>query len=70
MAAVAGGVVTALVGLALGSRLSSFGIGQYAWIGALVLVLLVVSFDLRGIHRIPGPLPTLLPQTRRFFPGD
>jgi two-component system sensor histidine kinase BaeS len=70
MAAVAGGVVTALVGLALGSRLNSFGIGQYAWIGALVLVLLVVAAGLRGIRRMTGPLDNLIQAARRIEKGD
>jgi two-component system sensor histidine kinase BaeS len=70
MAAVAGGVVTALVGLALGSTLSSFGIGQYAWIGALVLVLLVVAVGLRGIRRMTGPLDNLIQAARRIEKGD
>ena len=70
MAAVAGGVVTALVGLALGSRLNSFGIGQYAWIGALVLVLLVVAVGLRGIRRMTGPLDNLIQAARRIEKGD
>jgi signal transduction histidine kinase len=70
MAAVAGGVVTALVGLALGSRLNSFGIDQYAWIGALVVVLLVVAVGLRGIRRMTGPLDNLIRAARRIEKGD
>jgi two-component system sensor histidine kinase BaeS len=70
MAAVAGGVVTALVGLALGSTLNSFGIGQYAWIGALVLVLLVVAAGLRGIRRMTGPMDNLIQAARRIEKGD
>src|ERR1700675_563426 len=70
MAAVAGGVVTALVGLALGSRLSSFGIGQYAWIGALVLVLLVVAVGLRAIRRMTGRTENRIQAARRIEKGD
>jgi two-component system, OmpR family, sensor histidine kinase BaeS len=70
MAAVAGGVVTALVGLALGSTFQSFGVGQYAWIGALVLVLLVVAVGLRGIRRMTGPLDNLIQAARRIEKGD
>ena len=70
MAAVAGGVVTALVGLALGSTFNSFGFGQYAWIGALVLVLLVVAVGLRGIRRMTGPLDNLIQAARRIEKGD
>ncbi len=70
MAAVAGGVVTALVGLALGSTFNSFGVGQYAWIGALVLVLLVVAVGLRGIRRMTGPLDNLIQAARRIEKGD
>jgi two-component system sensor histidine kinase BaeS len=70
MAAVAGGVVTALVGLALGSTFHSFGVGQYAWIGALVLVLLVVAVGLRGIRRMTGPLDNLIQAARRIEKGD
>jgi len=70
MAAVAGGVVTALVGLALGSTLNSIGVGQYAWIGALVLVLVVAGVGLRGIRRMTGPLDNLIQAASRIQKGD
>ena len=62
--------MTALVGRGLGSTLNSFGIGQYAWIGALVLVLLVVAAGLRGIRRMTGPMDNLIQAARRIEKCD
>ncbi|MEP6752966.1 MAG: HAMP domain-containing sensor histidine kinase [Candidatus Dormiibacterota bacterium] len=70
MAAIAGGVITSLVSLAFGSTLSSTGAGQYAWIVALVLVLLVAAVGLRGIRRMTGPLDNLIHAARRIEKGD
>jgi two-component system sensor histidine kinase BaeS len=70
MAAIAGGVITSLVSLALGSTLSSAGAGQYVWVGALVLVLLVAAVGLRGIRRMTGPLDNLIQAARRIEKGD
>jgi two-component system sensor histidine kinase BaeS len=70
LAAVAGGVITALVGVALGSFPNSSGVGQFVWIGALVLVLLVVAVGLRGIRRMTGPMDNLIQAARRIEKGD
>jgi two-component system sensor histidine kinase BaeS len=70
MAAIAGGVITSLVSLALGSTLSSAGASQYVWVGALVLVLLVAAVGLRGIRRMTGPLDNLIQAARRIEKGD
>lgn len=68
LAAVAGGVITALVSLALGSTGSS-GPG-YVWVGALVFVLLVAAVGLRGIRRMTGPMDNLVQAARRIEKGD
>ena len=70
MAAIAGGVITSLVGLAFGSTLNATGAGQYVWVGALVLVLLVAGVGLRGIRRMTGPLDNLIQAARRIEKGD
>ena len=70
MAAIAGGVVTSLVSLALGSTLNSGGAGQYVWVVALVVVLLVAAVGLRGIRRMTGPLDNLIQAARRIEKGD
>jgi len=70
MAAIAGGVITSLVSLTLGSTLGSTGAGQYVWVGALVLVLLVAAVGLRGIRRMTGPLDNLIQAARRIEKGD
>ena len=70
MAAIAGGVITTLVGLALGSTLSSTGAGEFVWGAALVLVLLVAAVGLRGIRRMTGPLDNLIQAARRIEKGD
>ena len=70
LAAVAGGVVTTLVGLALGSSSLSSGPAQYAWIVALVLVILVTAVGFRGIRRMTGPMDNLIQAARRIEKGD
>jgi two-component system sensor histidine kinase BaeS len=70
LAAVAGGVVTTLVGLALGRPSLASGPGQYAWIAALVLVILVTAVGFRGIRRMTGPLDNLIQAARRIEKGD
>jgi two-component system sensor histidine kinase BaeS len=70
LAAVAGGVVTTLVGLALGTTSFASGPGQYAWIVALVLVVLVAAAGLRGIRRMTGPMDNLIQAARRIEKGD
>lgn len=70
LAAVAGGVVTTLVGLALGRSSFSSGPGQYAWIVALVLVFLVMGVGFRGIRRMTGPMDNLIQAARRIEKGD
>jgi two-component system sensor histidine kinase BaeS len=70
LAAVAGGVVTTLVGLALGRSSLSSGPGQYAWIVALVLVFLVMGVGFRGIRRMTGPMDNLIQAARRVEKGD
>jgi two-component system sensor histidine kinase BaeS len=69
LAAVAGGVITALVSLALGSSAPNSGPG-YIWIPALVLVLLVVAVGFRGIRRMTGPMDNLIQAARRIEKGD
>ena len=70
LAAVAGGVVTTLVGLALGTSSLSSGPGQYAWIVALVLVILVMAVGFRSIRRMSGPIDNLIQAARRIEKGD
>ncbi len=72
LAAVAGGVVTTLVSVALGRGTSglSSGPGQFAWIAALVLVILVAAVGLRGIRRMTGPMDNLIQAARRIEKGD
>jgi two-component system sensor histidine kinase BaeS len=72
LAAVAGGVVTALVSLALGASGLQFGPGpgQYAWIATLFLVVLVTAVGLRGIRRMTGPMDNLIHAARRIEKGD
>jgi two-component system sensor histidine kinase BaeS len=70
LAAVAGGVVTTLVGLALGRSSLSSGPAQYAWIVALVLVILVTAVGFRGIRRMTGPMDNLIQAARRIEKGD
>jgi two-component system sensor histidine kinase BaeS len=70
LAAVAGGVVTALVSLALGASGLQFGPGQYAWIVTLLLVVLVTAVGLRSIRRMTGPMDNLIQAARRIEKGD
>jgi len=71
LAAVAGGVVTALVGLALGSSVtSSSRLGQFAGIAVLALVVLVAAAGLRGIRRMTGPMDNLIQAARLIEKGD
>jgi two-component system sensor histidine kinase BaeS len=70
LSAVAGGVLTALVTLALGASGFSAGPGQFAWIVALVLVILVAAAGLRGIRRMTGPMDNLIQAARSIEKGD
>jgi two-component system sensor histidine kinase BaeS len=70
LAAVAGGVMTALVSLALGATAFSSGPGQLAWVAAFVLVILVAATGLRGIRRMTGPMDNLIQAARRIEKGD
>src|SRR4029077_11469211 len=51
------------------SSLSS-GPGQYAWIVALVLVILVTAVGFRSIRRMTGPMDNLIQAARRIEKGD
>jgi two-component system sensor histidine kinase BaeS len=70
LAAVAGGVVTALIGLAFGNTTRPEGPAQIVGIGALVLVILVAAVGLRGIRRMTGPMDNLVQAARRIEKGD
>ena len=72
LAAVAGGVVTTLVNIALerGTGGLTRNPGQFAWIAALVLVILVAAVGLRGIRRMTGPMDNLIQAARRIEKGD
>lgn len=72
LAAVAGAVVTILVSVAFerGTPGLVSGPGQFAWIAALVLVILVAAVGLRGIRRMTGPLDNLIHAARRIEKGD
>ena len=69
LAAIAGGVITTVVSMALGSSQSTSGPG-YVWVGALVLVILVAAVGLRGIRRMTGPIDNLIQAARRIEKGD
>jgi two-component system sensor histidine kinase BaeS len=69
LAAVAGGVITTLVSLALGASGVPSGAG-FIWVPALVLVLLVVAAGVRGIRRMTGPMDNLIQAARRIEKGD
>jgi two-component system, OmpR family, sensor histidine kinase BaeS len=70
LAAVAGGVLTALVGLAFGNSEMSSGLGRSGGVAALVLVILVAAVGLRGIRRMTGPMDNLIQAARRIEKGD
>jgi len=72
LAAVAGGVVTTLASLVLlhGSSGLPTGPAQFAWIAALVVVILVAAVGLRGIRRMTGPMDNLILAARRIERGD
>jgi two-component system sensor histidine kinase BaeS len=70
LAAVAGGVLTALVGLAFGNSEMSSGLGRSGGVAALLLVILVAAVGLRGIRRMTGPMDNLVQAARRIEKGD
>ncbi|HZK74896.1 MAG TPA: HAMP domain-containing sensor histidine kinase [Clostridia bacterium] len=70
LAAVAGAVATALLSLALGTSVFSSGPGQFAWVAALVFVVLVAAVGLRGIRRMTAPMDNLIQAARRIERGD
>jgi two-component system sensor histidine kinase BaeS len=70
LAAVAGGVLTALVGLAFGNSEISSGLGRLGGVGALVFVLLVAAVGLRGIRRMTRPMDNLVQAARQIEKGD
>jgi two-component system, OmpR family, sensor histidine kinase BaeS len=70
LAAVAGAVATALLSLALGTSAFSSGPGQFAWVAALVFVVLVAAVGLRGIRRMTAPMDNLIQAARRIERGD
>jgi two-component system sensor histidine kinase BaeS len=70
LAAVAGGVLTALVGLAFGHSEVTSGLGRLGGVAALVFVLLVAAVGLRGIRRMTRPMDNLIGAARRIEKGD
>ncbi len=70
LAAVAGGVITALVSLALGTPGLASRPNQVGWLVALVLVILVAAVGLRGIRRMTGPMDNLIQAAGRIEKGD
>jgi len=72
LAAIAGGVVTTVVGALLqrGSGGVSSNPLQLVWVVALVLVVLVAAAGLRGIRRMTGPIDNLIQAARRIEKGD
>ena len=72
LAAIAGGVVTTVVGALLqrGSGGVSNNPLQLVWVVALVLVVLVAAAGLRGIRRMTGPIDNLIQAARRIEKGD
>ena len=70
LAAVAGGVLTALVGTALGPSSSSPGLGRFGGIAALALVILGAAAGLRGLRRMTRPMDNLIQAARRIEKGD
>jgi two-component system sensor histidine kinase BaeS len=70
LAALAGGVLTALVGLAFGNSEMSSGLGRLAGVAALVFVVLVAAAGLRGIRRMTRPMDNLIQAARSIEKGD
>jgi two-component system sensor histidine kinase BaeS len=70
LAAVAGGVLTALVGTAFGPSSSSPGLGRFGGIAALALVILGAAAGLRGLRRMTRPMDNLIQAARRIEKGD
>ena len=72
LAAIAGGVVTTVVGILLqrGSSGVSNNPLQLVWVIALVIVILVAAVGLRGIRRMTGPMDNLIQAARRIEKGD
>ena len=72
LAAVAGGVVTTVVNIALSRGTGGLARNPFdlVWIAALVLVILVAAVGLRGIRRMTGPLDNLIQAARRIEKGD
>ena len=72
LAAIAGGVVTTVVGMLL--QRGTGGVTnnplQLVWVVALVLVILVAAVGLRGIRRMTGPMDNLIQAARRIEKGD
>ena len=72
LAAIAGGVVTTVVGMLL--QRGTGGVTnnplQLVWVVALVLVILVAAIGLRGIRRMTGPMDNLIQAARRIEKGD
>jgi two-component system sensor histidine kinase BaeS len=70
LAALAGGVLTALVGLAFGNSEVSSGLGRLGGVAALVVVILVAAVGLRGIRRMTRPMDNLIQAARTIEKGD
>ena len=72
LAAVAGGVVTTVVSIAMDRGTGGLARNPFdlVWIAALVLVVLVAAVGLRGIRRMAGPMDNLIQAARRIEKGD
>jgi two-component system, OmpR family, sensor histidine kinase BaeS len=72
LAAVAGGVVTTMVSIAMDRGTGGLARNPFdlVWIAALVLVVLVAAVGLRGIRRMTGPMDNLIQAARRIEKGD
>jgi len=72
LAAVAGGVATTVVSIAMERGTGGLARNPFdlVWIAALVLVILVAAVGLRGIRRITGPMDNLIQAARRIEKGD
>jgi two-component system sensor histidine kinase BaeS len=72
LAAVAGGVVTTLLNIAMDRGTGGLARNPFdlVWIAALVLVVLVAAVGLRGIRRMTGPMDNLIQAARRIEKGD